>query len=156
MLSGKDITIDKDGSIILNGDKYPLASQAEIDAVKGDIDYLGDTIGDITQTGVTGADVAAQIATLKGSIKGVIVDTVNLSDNIPSITANSYQQYTIPAIKAGYIPIAVVGVSYTGGVGVDVARFYVSGTDAVFLLHNVTSSIYTPDTLTAYVLYVEA
>ena len=155
MLSGKDITIDKDGSIILNGDKYPLASQAEIDAIKDDIDDIGDTIGDITQTGVTGADVAGQIATLKGSIKGVIVDTVQLSDNIPSINPNSYEQYTISAIKAGYIPIAVVGFSYTGGVGVDVARFYVSGNDAVLLLHNVTSSTYTPDLITVNVLYIE-
>lgn len=40
MLSGKDISIDKDGNIILNGDKYPLASQAEIDAVKDDIDDI--------------------------------------------------------------------------------------------------------------------
>lgn len=117
---------------------------------------VDEVIGDLSQTGVTGASVAAQIATLKGSIKGVIVDTVKLSDNIPSINANSYEQYTISAIKAGYIPIAVVGVSYTGGVGVDVARFYVSGTDAVLLLHNVTSSTYTPTTLTAHVLYVEA
>ena len=72
MLSGKDITIDKDGSIILNGDKYPLASQAEIDAIKDDINDIDDTIGDITQTGVTGASVAAQIGVLgAGSVERI-------------------------------------------------------------------------------------
>lgn len=179
MLTNKDIRVEN-GNIILNGDKYPLDGQspeAIMAIVEDNSDTtptensdapitsggvfaadkdISDTIGDITETGVTGANVAAQIATLKGSIKGVIVDTVTLSDNIPSINANSYEQYTISAIKAGYIPIAVVGVSYTGGVGVDLARFYVSGNDAVLLLHNVTSSTYTPETLTVYVLYVEA
>lgn len=179
MITNKDIRVEN-GSLILNGDPYPLDGQSPeaimhivednsdttptedstapitSGGVYTAIDSVNTTIGDITQTGVTGADVATQITTLKGSIKGVIVDTVTLSDNIPSINANSYEQYTISVNKQGYIPIAVVGVSYTGGVGVDVARFYVSGTDALLLLHNVTSSTYTPTTLTVHVLYVEA
>jgi len=69
MITGKDITIDKDGSIILNGDKYPLASQAEIDAVKGDIDEIEDNIGDITQTAITGASIADQLGVI-GEILG--------------------------------------------------------------------------------------
>ena len=59
MISGKDITIDKDGSIILNGDKYPLASQAEIDAVKDDIDDLGDQLEELTATTLTGIDISS-------------------------------------------------------------------------------------------------
>jgi len=54
MITNKDIRVEN-GNIVINGDKYPLASQAEIDAVKGDI-------GDLTQTGITGATVAAQLA----------------------------------------------------------------------------------------------
>ena len=64
MITNKDISIDKDGSIILNGDKYPLASQAEIDDI-------GDTIGDITQTGITGVSVAAQLEALDDLISGL-------------------------------------------------------------------------------------
>jgi hypothetical protein len=67
MITNKDIRVEN-GNIVINGDKYPLASQAEIDAVKDDIDDLGDTIGDITQTGITGATVAAQLATVAGQI----------------------------------------------------------------------------------------
>ena len=178
MITNKDIRVEN-GSLILNGDPYPLDGQSPetiMEIVEDNSDStptenstapitsggvftadkaISDTIGDITQTGVTGADVAAQIATLKGSIKGLIVDSVTLSDNIPTINANSYEQYTITATKSGYTPIAVVGVSYTGGVGVDLARFYISGTDAFLLLHNVTSSVYTLTTLTVNILYVE-
>lgn len=75
MLSGKDIYIDKEGNIHLNGDVYKLASQTEIDAVKEDIDDLGDTIGDITQTGVTGASVAAQLEELGDQITDFAVKT---------------------------------------------------------------------------------
>ena len=75
MITNKDISIDKGGSIILNGDKYPLASQAEVDAVKDDIDDIGDTIGDITQTGITGASVAAQLEALDDLISGLSTAT---------------------------------------------------------------------------------
>ena len=61
MITNKDINITSDGLIILNGNKYQLASQAEIDAIT-------DTIGDITQSGVTGADVAAQLGALDTTI----------------------------------------------------------------------------------------
>ena len=155
MITNKDISIDKDGNIILNGDKYPLASQAEIDAVKDDIDDLGDTVGDITQTGVTGATVAAQLGALKTSIKGLNVKDITITDNLNSINPNSYEQYTIDITRQGYMPLAVCGVSYTGGVGVDIARFYNSSTTASLLLHNVTANTYTPDSLTVSILYIE-
>lgn len=59
MISGKDITIDKEGSIILNGDKYPLASQAEIDAVKGDIDDIEAKLEELTAITLTGIDISS-------------------------------------------------------------------------------------------------
>ena len=84
MITNKDIRVEN-GFLIINGDKYPIASQAEIDAVKDDIDDLGDTIGDITQTGVTGATVAAQIAALEtGAIKVAAV-----SGKVDSTTADN-------------------------------------------------------------------
>ena len=81
MITNKDISIDKNGRIILNGDKYPLASQAEIDAVKDDIDDLDDKIGDITQTGVTGDTVAAQILQLNSKLTKVALDITTLQDS---------------------------------------------------------------------------
>lgn len=68
MITNKDISIDKDGSIILNGDKYPLASQAEIEDVKDDVSALETLVGDISQTGITGNTVAAQLTELDGNL----------------------------------------------------------------------------------------
>ena len=61
MLSGKDINIDKDGNLVINGDKHALATQAEIDNIADDLSDLEILVGDISETGVTGSTVAAQI-----------------------------------------------------------------------------------------------
>ena len=90
MITNKDIRVDN-GNLILNGDKYPLDGQspeAIMQIVEDNSDStptenstapitsggvfaadkdINDTIGDITQTGVSGATVAAQIETLNKS-----------------------------------------------------------------------------------------
>lgn len=117
MLSGKDITIDKDGSIILNGDKYPLASQAEIDAVKEDIDAvkediddLGDTIGDITQTGITGSDVASQLENVNNFIEGLILSDASAD----SIDVDGTYQIPSTMLSKDIIVIGVTRSSLCG------------------------------------------
>ena len=67
MITNKDIRVEN-GNIVINGDKNPLASQAEIDVLKDDIDDLDNKIGDITQTGVTGDTVAEQIGELNKAL----------------------------------------------------------------------------------------
>lgn len=91
MITNKDIRVEN-GFLIINGDKFPLDGQspeAIMQIVEDNSDTtptenstapitsggvfaadkdITDTIGDITQTGVTGATVAAQITTLAGAI----------------------------------------------------------------------------------------
>ena len=92
MITNKDIRVEN-GSLIINGDPYPLDGQspeAIMKIVEDNSDTtptenseapitsggvftadkdITDTIGDITQTGVTGASVAAQLGVL-GEILG--------------------------------------------------------------------------------------
>ena len=100
MITNKDIRVEN-GSLILNGDPYPLDGQspeAIMQIVEDNSDTtptenstapitsggvytankaISDTIGDITQTGVTGADVASQITALNTSLS----DKVEASSN---------------------------------------------------------------------------
>jgi hypothetical protein len=98
MITNKDIRVEH-GNLVLNGDKYPLASQAEIDVVKGDIDDLGDTIGDITQTGITGASVAEQLETVGDQIAELTANTLAGIDI--SAYNSAVNQYTAPT--DGYV-----------------------------------------------------
>ena len=84
MIINKDIRVEN-GNLILNGDKFPLDGQspeAIMEIVEDNSDttptenstapvtsggiktYIDTTIGDLTQTGITGADVATQLAAL--------------------------------------------------------------------------------------------
>ena len=175
MITNKDIRVEN-GYLIINGNKYPLEGQspeAIMQIVEDNSDstptaestapvtsagiktYVDTAIGDLTQTGITGASVAAQLGALKTSIKGLNVQDITITDNLNPINPNSYEQYTINITRQGYMPLAVCGVSYTGGVGADIARFYNSSTTASLLLHNVTANTYTPDSLTVSILYIE-
>ena len=123
MITNKDISIDKGGNIILNGDKYPLASQAEIDAVKEDIDDLGDTIGDITQTGITGASVAAQLGNIHGqigSLKFAVFEHEFTDVDITNAWGSMYEStdtlsFDISSLGLQSSPkFAIVGIRSTG------------------------------------------
>jgi hypothetical protein len=101
MITNKDIRVEN-GNLILNGDKYPLASQAEIDVVKGDIDDLGDTIGDITQTGISGASVAAQLGSVH-SLISMINDLPPVATTKPAdIPTGIRIHFNIGSQTAGY------------------------------------------------------
>ena len=97
MITNKDIRVEN-GSLILNGDPYPLDGQSPetiMQIVEDNSDTtptenstapitsggvftadkaISDTIGDITQTGITGASVAAQLEAISDSL-----DLVNVS-----------------------------------------------------------------------------
>ena len=98
MITNKDVRVEN-GNIVINGDKYPLASQAEIDAVKDDIDDIGDTIGDITQTGITGASVAAQLEAVSDQIEALTAHTLTGIDISAYNSAGN--QYVAPT--DGYV-----------------------------------------------------
>ena len=156
MITNKDISIDKHGSIILNGDKYPLASQAEIDAVKDDIDDLGDTIGDITQTGVTGADVASQIGALNTGLSNLIktqyVDTV-----VASIASNSGTAIAMNlTIPTGYSCIGVLQ-SLTSASAVSVTGAFIDTANSSVKINVYNNSTAASNvTVAATVLYVKS
>ena len=129
MITNKDISIDKDGSIILNGDKYPLASQAEIDAVKEDIEDLGETIGDITQTGITGANVAEQLETVGDQIEaltahtltGIDISAYNSADNQYVAPTDGYVRFEMRNANQ-YFYLNVNNATLLGGEGHQVAN----------------------------------
>lgn len=101
MITNKDIRVEN-GNLVLNGDKFPLDGQspeAIMQIVEDNSDTtptenstapvtsggvytadkaISDTIGDLTQTGVTGASVAAQIGALKSDIGNVVKTTAPL------------------------------------------------------------------------------
>ena len=91
MITNKDIRVEN-GFLIINGDKFPLDGQspeAIMQIVEDNSDStptenstapitsggVFDTIGDITQTGVTGSDVAAQIGALDDKIDNTRIKT---------------------------------------------------------------------------------
>ena len=144
MISGKDITIDKDGSIILNGDKYPLASQAEIDAVK-------DNIGDLTQTGLTGDSVAEQLATAGEQITNKIkvfsppdiiytCTSTNFEYTGASVTCPNNHTYIVRAraIFASSAPKGIIAANSTTTPSVQYLNYAASET-AAYLTFMLTS-----------------
>lgn len=91
MITNKDVRVEN-GNLILNGDKFPLDGQSPetiMEIVEDNSDTtptenstapvtsggIYNKIGDITQTGVTGATVAAQLEALDGAIKKTTVNT---------------------------------------------------------------------------------
>lgn len=133
MITNKDVRVEN-GNLILNGDKYPLDGQspeAIMQIVEDNSDStptenstapvtsggvfaadkdITDTIGDITQSGVTGATVAAQISKLADDI---IVESVN-KDNPGSISPSSYGRYDFNCAKTGYTAVGLCEAFYSG------------------------------------------
>lgn len=105
MITNKDIRVEN-GNLVLNGDKFPLDGQSPetiMEIVEDNSDTtptenstapitsggvftadkaISDTIGDITQSGVTGADVAAQLGALGTALgnKQNVIEQVNFVD----------------------------------------------------------------------------
>ena len=113
MITNKDIRVEN-GSLIINGDPYPLdghSPEAIMQIVEDNSDTtptedstapitsggvfaadkaISDTIGDITQTGVTGADVASQIAelgdkTVKTSISPTLSSNIAMDHGVITV-----------------------------------------------------------------------
>lgn len=177
MITNKDIRVEN-GFLIINGNKYPLDGQspeAIMAIVEDNSDTtptedstapitsggvfaadkdISDTIGDITQTGVTGASVAAQLEEVGTQIVNLIKYkevTLNTSTNgyeAPSPTAGgvsiealaSYEALGVTRDKIlGIIPIDWSSISQP-------LSFYLGGTSVKAMLHG-TSSIYSNSSL---------
>lgn len=198
MITNKDIRVEN-GYIIINGDKYPLDGQSpetimqivednsdttptenstapitsggvfaadkDITDTIGDITQTGvtgatvaaqikavnDTTGDITQTGVTGATVAAQIAALNNDI---VVENVS-KDNPGTVSAVSYVRYDFNCSKMGYNAVALCEVYYSGDTTLIYCRAQLNTSTqycSVFF-YNPTNSSVTPDSCTIRVIY---
>lgn len=117
MITNKDIRVEN-GNLVLNGDKYPLDGQSpatimEIVSENSDTTPtenstapitsggVYNTIGDLTQTGVTGASVAAQLETLEDQIEGLTANTLTGVD----ISANNSPSNKYIAPTDGYVRI---------------------------------------------------
>ena len=122
MITNKDIRVEN-GSLILNGDPYPLDGQspeAIMQIVEDNSDTIptensdapitsggvftanktiSDTIGDLTQTGITGASVAAQLEEVGHQLEELTATTLTGID-ISSYNSDT-NQYTAPT--DGYV-----------------------------------------------------
>ena len=106
MITNKDIRVEN-GSLILNGDHYPLDGQspeAIMEIVEDNSDttptaestapvtsagiktYVDTAIGDLTQTGVTGASVAAQITAIDTTLDTIHPDASSLASTSLTLT----------------------------------------------------------------------
>ena len=134
MITNKDIRVEN-GNIVINGDKYPLDGQSpatimEIVSENSDttptessikpitsggvytaIDTINDTIGDITQTGVTGADVAAQLGVLNTAVGSKINNGTFIEGN-SEITITSARRYDTLIVVGGFGSTVVFDVIF--------------------------------------------
>lgn len=143
MITNKDVRVEN-GNLVLNGDKFPLDGQSP-EAIMQIVEDNSDTtptensdapitsggvyttIGDITQTGITGVDVAAQLGALYDEIEvktDVItlntgwsfdpgsVNTVKKVGSIAWLSSNIFSDsaltadtlYDVGTLPAGFIP----------------------------------------------------
>ena len=123
MITNKDIRVEN-GFLIINGDKFPLDGQSPetiMEIVEDNSDTtptenstapitsggvfaadkdISDTIGDITQTGITGASVAAQLAKLgETKVGDITVDSAQTG----ATKATSVRQYGNVVTIQGFI-----------------------------------------------------
>lgn len=133
MITNKDIRVEN-GSLIINGDPYPLDGQspeAIMKIVKDNSDTtptensdapitsggvyaadkaISDTIGDITQTGVTGASVAAQLTELAGDVSGI---EGQIGDKHFVIKTQEFTAVDISTPWGGWYVTVVLSVNYS-------------------------------------------
>lgn len=129
MITNKDIRVEN-GFLIINGDKYPLDGQspaAIMQIVEDNSDstptaestapvksagiktYVDTVIGDLTQTGVTGADVASQLTKVGQNIGNLISSftETKLASNNFQATGTNYEytgcSYTVPKGKTAIL-----------------------------------------------------
>ena len=115
MITNKDVRVEN-GNLVLNGDKYPLDGQspeAIMQIVEDNSDTtptensdapitsggVYNTIGDLTQTGVTGASVSAQLEAVGDQLEGLTANTLTGIDI--SAYNSAANQYTAPT--DGYV-----------------------------------------------------
>lgn len=134
MITNKDVRVEN-GNIVINGDKYPLDGQSpatimEIVSENSDttptessikpitsggvytaIDTINDTIGDITQTGVTGADVAAQLGVLGAVLTFTHFVQIPYSTSILDSIKTAFTDGTIPIDLTGITIGTVAGAA---------------------------------------------
>ena len=185
MITNKDIRVEN-GNLVLNGDKYPLDGQspaAIMQIVEDNSDTtptenstapvtsggvytadkaISDTIGDITQTGVTGASVAAQLDTLNTALgnKQNVIDQVNFIDcsvnwpstgtdaeKVSSIATQVFNNitttkpFTMICIKDGSSTLGemIYGQVSAGNYGVGIfMSYYISG---LYRVKNVSGTV---------------
>ena len=178
MLTNKDIRVEN-GNIVINGDKFPLDGQSPetiMEIVEDNSDTtptenstapvtsggLYNTIGDITQTGVTGASVAAQLDTLNTALgnKQNVIDQVNFIDcsvnwpstgtdaeKVSSIATQVFNNitttkpFTMICIKDGTSTLGemIYGQVSAGNYGVGIfMSYYISG---LYRVKNVSGTV---------------
>ena len=170
MITNKDIRVEN-GSLIINGDPYPLDGQSP-EAIMQIVEDNSDTtptvnstapitsggvyaaIGDLTATGVTGVDVASQIGVLNTGLSNLIkyqyVDTLVASMS-PGITTVSIP-LTIPS---GYTCIGVLQ-ALTSSTLVAVSGAYIDTANSALKINCSNSQPASSVTIAATVLYIKS
>lgn len=69
MISGRDVRVEGN-KLFINGEAYDIVRDTS--AIEDEIDEIEEKIGDISQSGLTGTTVAAQLAFAKGLIDGKV------------------------------------------------------------------------------------
>ena len=146
MITNKDIRVEN-GNLVLNGDKYPVDGQspeAIMQIVEDNSDStptaestapitsggvfaadkdITDTIGDITQTGIIGATVAAQLGNIHGqigSLKFAVFEHEFTDVDITNAWGSMYEStdtlsFDISSLGLQSSPkFAIVGIRSTG------------------------------------------
>lgn len=128
-----------------------------ISAPNGDIwEFQDAKVGDLTQTGVTGATVAAQISQLNAEIATKYVVEVKSKGSSTTIAADGYVRVDIPCTKSGYTAIGVLEVQGPATAGaVSLMQFSVSGDGTLIYVYfaNNTSAAKTMSNVSVRVLY---
>ena len=169
MITNKDIRVDN-GNLVINGDKYPLDGQSpetimqivednsdttptensDVPVTSGGVfaadKDITDTIGDLTQTGVTGATVAAQLASLASNIKFKDVTIDPTTEGHTSPTQSGGGVYFEGLVSYQHIQLSkdkIIGVEVVdwNGIAKPICSLYLGSTGiGAFILDN--NSIY--------------
>lgn len=110
MISGKDVRVEGN-KLFINGEAYDIVRDTS--AIEDEIDEIEEKIGDISQSGLTGTTVAAQLTSAKGLIDGK-VEIENTAGFHNSIYRGEYLGSEVTAAQYAAIEAGTFDDMYIG------------------------------------------
>ena len=110
---------------------------------------------DNTDSGLTANNVQAAIDEVQGEIDNLyVIEDKEESISSFTVSANSYNDYSITLNKAGYTAVGVLGCIITGGSRVAISFYGLSATNTIKIrFNNYTSSAISMESIVVTVLY---